>query len=44
MIPLMPEIREQLLMHGIDAGIGDEIAMSEHHIQRIAQILKDQLP
>ena len=70
----VPEIRKQLLMHGVDAGIGDEIAddcgvmlgykdcpnatrvfqhaiqlplyeaMSEHHIRRVAQVLKDQLP
>lgn len=67
----VPEIRKQLLMHGIDAGIEDEIAddcgvmlgyrdcsiatkvfqhaiqlplheaMSERHIQRVAQVLKD---
>lgn len=44
MIPLMPEIRRRLLIHGVDAGIGDEIAMSEHHTQWVAKILKDQLP
>ncbi|MCK4647970.1 hypothetical protein KAT51_00460 [bacterium] len=68
----MPEIRGQLLMHGIDAGIGDEIAddcgvmlgyrdcpnatrvfqhaiqlpvpeaMSEYHMRRIAQVLRNQ--
>lgn len=70
----VPEIRRQLLMHGVDTGIRDEIAddcgvmlgyidcphatkvfqhaiqlplheaMSEHHIQRVTQVLKDQLP
>lgn len=69
-----PEARRQLLMHGIDAGIRDEIAddcgvmlgykdcpnatrvfqlaiqlplhegMSEHHIRRVAKVIKDQLP
>jgi len=70
----LPEIRKQLLMHGVDAGIRDEIAddcgvmlgykdcpnatrvfqhaiqlplheaMPEHHIRRVAKVLKDQLP
>jgi len=69
----VPEIRRQLLLHGVDAGIRDEIAddcgamlgyrdcpnatkvfqhaiqlplheaMSERHIRRVAQALKDQL-
>ena len=70
----VPEIRRQLLLRGIDAGIRDEIAddcgvmlgyrdcpnatrvfqhaiqlplhetMSERHIRRVAQVLKEQLP